>query len=138
MDGATATLQLNDPEHFNTFSMELGEDMRRVAAHTCCLPHVACVVLQGAGPHFSAGGNPYAAQRRVMSHAEQVFSLREIYDGFLQLRTLPHPVSCAVHGTVIGGGVAGCLHADHIGADRATVLEHGNLVRGLCVLGMLS
>ena len=45
---------------------------------------------------------------------------------------------CAVHGTLVGGGVAGCLHADYVAADRASVLEHGNLVRGVCVLGMLS
>ena len=27
VDASTAILQLNDPEHFNTFSNELGEDM---------------------------------------------------------------------------------------------------------------
>ena len=39
---------------------------------------------------------------------------------------------------MVGGGVAGCLHVDHLTADSASTFEHGNLVRGVCVLGMLS
>ena len=58
-DAATAILQLNDPEHFNTFSNALGEDMRRAVQHVSAQPDVTSVVLQGAGPHFSVGGNPY-------------------------------------------------------------------------------
>jgi hypothetical protein len=34
--------------------------------------------------------------------------------------------------------VAGCLHVDYLAADHASTFEHGNLVRGVCVLGMLS
>jgi enoyl-CoA hydratase/carnithine racemase len=44
----------------------------------------------------------------------------------------------AVHGALVGGGVAGCMHTDYLAADRASVFEHGNLPRGVCVLGMLS
>ena len=139
LDGAQMLLQLNDPEHFNTFSTGLGEDMRRAVLHICAQPSVGSVVLQGAGPHFSVGGNPYAMRGSlVMSPAGFALSLRELYDGFLQLRTLPHPVLGAVHGALVGGGVAGCLHVDYLAADHASTFEHGNLVRGVCVLGMLS
>ena len=81
--------------------------------------------------------NPYAMPP-VMSPAGFALSLRELYDGFLQLRTLPHPVVGAVHGVLVGGGVAGCLHVDYLATDHASTFEHGNLVRGVCVLGMLS
>ena len=74
----------------------------------------------------------------VMSPAGFALRLRELYDGFVQLRTLPHPVVGAVHGALVGGGVAGCLHVDYLAADHASTFEHGNLVRGVCVLGMLS
>ena len=30
------------------------------------------------------------------------------------------------------------MHADFVAADHATALEHGNLVRGFCPLGLLS
>ena len=136
---ATAILELDDPEHFNTFSNALGEDMRRAMQHVSAVPDVGSVVLQGAGPHFSVGGNPYAIRSsHVMSPAAFALSLRELYDGFLKLRTLPHPVVGAVHGTLVGGGVAGCLHVDYLATDQASTFEHGNLVRGVCVLGMLS
>jgi enoyl-CoA hydratase/carnithine racemase len=102
MNAATAVLQLNDPEHFNTFSTGLGEDMRRAMQQICALPSVASVVLQGMGPHFSVGGNPYALRGSlVMRAAGFALSLRELYDGFLQLRTLPRPVLGAVHGTLV-------------------------------------
>ena len=107
--------------------------------HLSAVPDVASVVLQGAGTHFSVGGNPYALRSSpVMNPAAVSLSLRKLYDGFLKLRTLPHPVVGAVHGALVGGGVAGCLHVDYLAADHASTFEHGNLVRGVCVLGMLS
>jgi hypothetical protein len=42
---ATALLQLSDPDHFNTFSTELGADMRRAVQCMCTLPSVASVGL---------------------------------------------------------------------------------------------
>ena len=126
-------------DHFNTFSTGLGADMRYAVERVRTLSGVASVVLQGAGPHFSVGGNPYAVRGSVtMTSAGFVLSLRELYDGFVQLRTLPFPIVCAVHGTLVGGGVAGCLHSDYAAADNASMMEHGNLVRGVCVLGLLS
>ena len=135
IESATAILQLDDPEHFNTFSTALGEDMRSAVQHICTLACIDGVVLQGKGPHFSVGGNPYATRG---SPIMTPLSLHELYAGFLQLRALPQPVTAAVHGTLVGGGVAGGLHADYIAAERASAFEHGNLVRGVCVLGMLS
>ena len=58
--GTTAIFQLHDPEHFNTFSAGLGEDMRCAVQHISTLSNVTSALLQGSGPHFSVGGNPYA------------------------------------------------------------------------------
>ena len=55
VDSTTTTLQLNDPEHFNTFSTGLGEDMRRAVQHVRTLQALRSMILQGAGPHFSVG-----------------------------------------------------------------------------------
>ena len=75
MHAATAILQLNDPEHFNTFSTGLGEGMRCAVQQICALPSVASVVLYGAGPHFSVGGNPYAMRGSLVMRAAG-FALR--------------------------------------------------------------
>ena len=113
VDACTVTLELSDAEHFNAFSAELGEDMRHAVQHICALSSVTSVVLQGAGSHFSVGGNPYTVSGSIVASASSAaFSLRELYDGFVKLRTLLRPVVGAVHGTLVGGGVAGCLHAD--------------------------
>ena len=139
MRSTMAILQLDDPESFNTFSNGLGADMRRAVQHARSLPALSGVSLQGAGRHFSVGGNPYTMRLdAAASAAGLALSLRKLYDGFVQLRLLLQPVACAVHGTLVGGGVAGLLHADVIVAEASSTLEHGNLVRGLCVLGMLS
>ena len=133
------TVQLDDPEYFNTFSTGLGEDMRRALQVSGIQSGLISVVLQGTGSHFSVGGNPYS-MRSTVATTPAAFSLRcrELYDGFLRLRLLSLPVIGAVHGDLVGGGVAGCLHADYVAADHRSIFEHGNLVRGVCVLGMLS
>ena len=70
--------------------------------------------------------------------ADFAISFCNVYHGFLLMRSLAVPIVGGVHGTLVGGGVAGCLHVDHLAADHASTFEHGNLVRGVCVLGMLS
>ena len=139
--GATmVTLMLNDPRHFNTFSAGLGQDMCCAVQYLCALPGIRSTVLQGVGPHFSVGGNPYAERYRplMLRMADVTLSLDKLFNGFVKLRVLPHAIVGAVHGTLIGGGIAACLHADYITADCRSMFEHGNLVRGVCVLGMLS
>ena len=139
MHGSTAFLELNDPMRFNTFSADLGEDTRVAVQHLNSMPGLSSLVMQGSGPHFSVGGNPYALQQTSRTpFACFAQSLRELYHGFIQLRMLPCTTLGAVHGTLVGGGIAGCLHTDYLVADRMTHFEHGNLVRGVCVLGMLS
>ena len=92
------------------------------------------VVLQGAGPHFSAGGNPHAHVKGAPLAATAA-ALRATFAGFAALRALGVPLVCAAHGTVIGGGNAACLSCDYVVADAAATFEHGNLVRGVCPLG---
>ena len=82
-DGSLSVLQLNDPDHFNTFSMSLGEDTRHAVHHICAHSSLSSVVLQGVGPHFSVGGNPYTAVHSA-SITSANFALRHVmlYDGY--------------------------------------------------------
>ena len=122
----------------NTFSAELGEDILLAAEQLATRgATVRAIVLRGAGAHFSPGGNPHALERG-MPYAAVVYAVRQLYMGFVKLHTLPVPLVCAVHGTVIGGGIAACLNCDYIVAEGSATFEHGNLVRGVCPLGGLS
>ena len=55
-----AMVELNDPQRMNSFSQELAEDVVAAAASISRLSSdVHAIVLQGSGPHFSVGGNPF-------------------------------------------------------------------------------
>jgi len=139
-----AHLELHDPQHFNAFSPGLGNSVlkavvaieRMVAAQPST---IKAVLLTGKGKHFSVGGNPHQL-KSVAKLSLPVLSLvlREVYNGFLKLSALPVPVVAAVHGSLVGGALAGMLHADFVVAEAAATFEHGNLPRGVCPLGMLS
>jgi len=129
-----AILELHDPKRFNTVTHELGEDVAHAIRLIQRHEGLRAIVLQGAGAHFCAGGNPYAAKVR-MPLAALAHSLERDLSGFAELRSMPIPVTCAVHGKLIGGGNAACLNTDFIVADSAATFEHGNLVRGVCPLG---
>ena len=120
----SATLEINDPAHFNTLSSLLGDDMHHAAAHLANISEVTSVLLQGAGAHFSIGGNPYGTGA-TSARPPNSLHLRELYDGFLQLHRLNCPFACAVHGTLVGGGIAACMHADIRVAELGTQFEHG-------------
>ena len=120
-----AVLELNDPTRFNTFSNELAEDMRSAVWFVRELSEIHSVVLQGAGAHFSAGGNPYAKEVVTMPPI-LCRSLIKLYSGFVKLRSLPFPVTSAVHGTLVGGGIAACLNSDCLLSEHDATFEHGD------------
>ena len=116
----------------------MGEDfLLAIEQLTACGAGVRAVVLRGAGAHFSAGGNPHT-HKGGAPLAAAAAALRRAFAGFAALRALAVPLVCAVHGTVIGGGIAACLNCDYIVAEGSATFEHGNLVRGVCPLGGLS
>ena len=62
----------------------------------------------------------------------------DLFDGFCRLRTLPMPVLCAVHGTVLAGGLAVCLLTDYVACEpRMATLQVGERSRGIYPAGLL-
>ena len=140
-DPGFAVFELNDPRHFNTFSLDLARCMQLAVAHVRARGDVHATVLQGTGPHFSVGGNPYGALVDSTAFArlpEIARGCRLLYQGFLNLSSLGLLTLAAVHGSLVGGSVAAIMHIDHVIAELGTSIEHGNVVRGVCPLGMLS
>ena len=139
LDARVAIVELHDPKRSNTMTAELSEDMSVAAASVLRYSGTVCsVVLQGAGSHFSVGGNPYALKGAAIALGAMSFQTRFAYEGFFQLRDMQLPIVCAVHGKLIGGGIAIMMSADYVVADTESTFCHGNLVRGVCPIGMFS
>jgi enoyl-CoA hydratase/carnithine racemase len=136
---AFAIVELCDEKRSNTISHELGEDVGLAASMLRQQGGIQSISLHGKGLHFSVGVNPYNYSSD--SHyplAASAFSCEQLLDGFIQLRGLSLPFVCAVHGKLIGAALAACLNADYIVAHVDATFCHGNIVRGVCPLGMLS
>ena len=133
-ESGLAILELHDPLRFNTISWALGDDIRRSVKHLQGRrDELRGLVLQGAGSVFCAGGNPYGLIGSA-SLSDSARSLLDSVEGVVCMRNLRVPISCAVHGDVIGGAAAIFLQADLRVAESEATFQHGNLSRGVCVL----
>lgn len=109
--GALATLTLNRPDTLNALDHTM---MRALVAHTSALAadrSVHCVVLQGAGRHFMAGGDlrTFADQLgRPPGERQQWFRdlAAAVHAAIEHLRRMPAPVVARLHGAVAGFGLS--------------------------------
>ncbi len=107
-----AIVELNDAAHYNAQSHVL---MTSLLHQLCVVRRMAeqglvkCMVLQGVGPHFCTGGwNPGDATVAPLSMCD--FALTKYIAA--QIRALPIPSLAAIHGKLIGGGLALALATD--------------------------
>ena len=138
-EAGVAVVELSDKERSNTISHDLAEDVALAADSIRNLDGIRAIMLHGAGQHFSVGVNPYnyISDSRAPLVAS-AYSCEKLLDGFVKLRGLRIPFVCAVHGKLIGAALAASLNADFIVAHADASFCHGNIVRGVCPLGMLS
>jgi enoyl-CoA hydratase len=107
-----ATITLNDPARRNSVTAELS-----VAVETACREFSAqsdarVVVVTGAGPAFSAGGD-------ISTLTGRTGPLRVLYRGFEALAKLTVPTLAAVNGPAIGAGMNFALACDVIVAAES-------------------
>ena len=133
-------VELNDPLHFNALSMEMASDMRAAAKWLAAQEgdSIKSMVLQAAGDHFCPGGNMYRRYASPASLAAAARASFDLFDGFYQLRTLPVPVVCAAHGSVLGGGLAICLLTDFVICNEPATFQVGERSRGIYPAGLLT
>lgn len=97
---------------------------------------MACV-LQGVGPHFCPGGNHRPSPMpgaTAWTYSARAYSSM----AFIRLGELAIPVVTAVHGSLIGGGVALSLLTGSRAAASSATLCYGNASRSACPLMHLS
>lgn len=128
-DGAILTLTMNQPETRNALTgntaveefVQVCDEIRRDAS-------VKTVILTGAGPIFSSGGNVKDMQR-FFDDALTPDAIREEYRQGIQripraLTQLDVPVICAVNGPAIGAGLdLTCMCDIRIASETATFAE---------------
>ncbi|MEO8740717.1 MAG: enoyl-CoA hydratase-related protein [Casimicrobiaceae bacterium] len=110
-DGPVATLTLNRPDAMNTLDLTMIDALVEHTAAFAADPTLRCVVVNGAGKHFMAGGDirMFAAQLDAPAALRQHEFGRivsRVHAAIEQLQRLPQPVIASVHGAVAGFGLS--------------------------------
>ncbi len=124
------TLTLNDPDRRNAMTQAMGEAFAAQVAALAPDESIRAVVLTGAGPAFSAGGDLGMIEERASEGAAQPgaargrigASMRSFYGLFLCVRDLPCPVVAAINGHAVGAGLCVALACDVRVASNAAKL----------------
>lgn len=121
-----AILTFNDPDRRNAMTVDMGEAIRDRCAELSRDDGLRVVVLTGAPPAFSAGGDLGMLEDKAQRAREDGFDatdeMRDFYDLFLAVRDLPVPTIAAINGHAIGAGLCVALACDmRIIANEAKV-----------------
>ena len=103
---AVARLRLDRPAVHNAFDADLVRDLEAALAAAGADPAVRVVVLEAAGPSFSAGAD--LNWMRAMAAADEAANRDDALALARLMRTLdelPKPTIARVHGAAFGGGV---------------------------------
>ena len=106
---ASARITLNRPEKRNALSLELMEELIAALREVSALESVRAIVIEGAGPAFSAGHDLSEMIERDEAFLAHLFAVCTVVMETIQ--ELPQPVIAKVHGIATAAGcqlVAAC------------------------------
>jgi len=113
-----AWVTLNRPAKFNAYNIEMRDALYETLSAIHDDPEVRAMVLRGAGPAFSTGGDVSEFGQAPSPIAARWIRFRR--DVWGRLKSLPIPTVAAVHGFTVGGGMEMALLCDvAIAADDA-------------------
>jgi len=126
ISNAVATLIINRADSGNALGREGdGQAARAICAEINADDNVRCVILTGAGKHFSAGGDIKAMKDRTGAFAADGVAIRDGYrrniHAFIHaLNSIEVPLIAAVNGAAIGLGCdVACLADIRVASERA-------------------
>lgn len=119
---AIATLTMNRPESRNALSDEMRAGMCDALHDIEQNPDIRCVVLEGAGDHFMAGGDVKSFSTFFQSskkdlHKQFMLRIHDLHPIMFALRRMPKPVIASVRGAAAGAGVSIALACDLVVAS---------------------
>ena len=112
-NGAVALLEMNRPDKANSMSPDFWNELPELAAKLNADSSVRCVVLSGAGRHFTGGMDLATfADINTMLQDEPgraAYALRDLIlrlqGSLTSLEKMRVPVIAAIHGACLGGGI---------------------------------
>jgi enoyl-CoA hydratase/carnithine racemase len=110
--GAARHVILNRPEKRNALNGELIGALREAFAGAAADDGVACVVVRGAGPMFSAGMDFGALGALAADPAGLAALRRPILEAWNLLEEMPKPTIAQIHGACLGGAMELALACD--------------------------
>lgn len=119
IDENVARINLNRPEKYNSFTVEMHTEMRAVFKEIKSNSKVRCLILTGNGKGFCTGQDLNDRYELVKSDDINLGkSLEKTYNQLIKtLTTLSIPVICAVNGVAAGAGVSLALACDIVVAS---------------------
>ncbi len=118
-----ATLTLNRPEARNALSMEMRSMLCDALHDIENDSSVRCVVLQGEGEHFMAGGDVKNMSQTFEQSPEEikkqyVLRIHDLHPIMFAMRRMPKPIIASVRGAAAGAGVSIALACDLVVASE--------------------
>jgi len=136
-DGPAATITLNRPERRNALSLELMEELTGVLRRLGADPAVRAIVIDAAGPAFSAGHDLSEMVGRDVAFYQRLFAAcTELME---TIHRVPQPVIAKVHAIATAAGcqlVAACDLA--IAAQEARFATPGVKIGLFCSTPMVA
>lgn len=108
-DEPAARITLNRPEKRNALSLELMQELIAALRDVSAAPSVRAIVIEGAGPAFSAGHDLSEMIGRDEAFLDELFAVCTVM--METIHELPQPVIARVHGIATAAGcqlVAAC------------------------------
>lgn len=124
-NNSIATLTFNRPEARNALSIDMRSELRDVLAGLEHDDNIRCIVMQGAGDHFMAGGDVKRMVEYIDKPAAEIRAaftqrIHDLHPIMFTMRRMPKPIIASVAGAAAGAGVSMALACDLvIAADSA-------------------
>ncbi len=136
IDEHIATLTLNRPQSLNSLNAAMASALHAYCQQLSDDTQVRCVIIQGEGGHFMAGGDiGYFAQSLQLAEEERYQQVSGIiaivHEAITAIRGMPKPVIASVSGAVAGFGIS--LMA---ACDLAIAAENSRFASAYCQLGV--
>ena len=127
--GPVRLITLNQPAMFNPLDYGSGPELIQALEEAGADPAVRVVVLTGAGPAFSGGGNVREMAKALKNGEKPSIFFSELaavlHRSISTLRRLPKPVVCALNGVASGGGLGWALACDIVVASQKAKFDPG-------------
>lgn len=130
-DRSVSTLRLERPQALNAMSEDMAREFA-AAVKRAAREKSKVLVLEAAGPAFSAGGDlAFIEKNRTRPKAALAGIMKRFYGDFLSIREVPQVTIAKIHGTAVGAGL--CLA---LACDLRVVVEDAKLGFNFVRLGL--